>query len=187
TPDIGGLAMTLSAFVDQVPELPLASDMKTSYEPEEEASTEAEETDTGDAGDEQASGWQRFKDTVGSAMQDMVTIRRSDGTQPALLPPDQVYFLRQNLMLELRAARLAVLEGETEQYRSSLKSAIEWLQEYYATEQSAVEAMLEQLKRMRNVELEWQAPVISGSLEALRDYIDARSEEGGDNSAEGSQ
>src|SRR5699024_520461 len=113
-----------------------------------------------------SAGWQHFVDSVGTALHSMVTVRRADGTQAALLPPDQVYFLTQNLMLELRAARLALLEGNSTLYRDSLSTAVGWLQQYFDTGAPAVKTMIDRLGQMQNVKLDWQAPDISGSLAA---------------------
>src|SRR5699024_6229017 len=101
-------------------------------------------TATGDeSGIDWTNGWHRFVRSVENAVRSMATIRRADGTQPALLPPDQVYFLTQNLMLELRAARVALLQGDTTLYRHSLTSATAWLKQYFDGNDSAVQAMLD--------------------------------------------
>src|SRR5699024_579 len=168
SPDIDGMAMTLTAFSKRVPDLPLASDVPDNFKPE--ASTD-------DDGIDFDSGWKHFVDSVGTALQSMATIRRTDGTQPALLPADQVYFLTQNLMLELRSARLALLQGNNTQYRASLPTAIKWLQQYFDTDANSVSSMIEQLGQMQNIKLDWQPPDISASLVGLREYTHKRSKE----------
>lgn len=173
-PDVEGLALSLNAFIDQVPALPLASDVPDEYQSE---SGQAASDQAGGADIDLSSGWRHFLDSVGNALQQMVTIRRADGTQRALLPPDQVYFLRQNLLLKLQGARLALLNGNSEVYRASLASAVDWLQQYYVTDDPAVAAMIDRLNQMQNVKLDWQAPDISGSLIALRNYMRARGQE----------
>lgn len=173
-PDIEGLALALTALIEQVPTLPLASDVPDEYQPE--SAQGQGQGQTADTRIDLSSGWRHFVDSVGEALQSMVTIRRADGTQRALLPPEQVYFLTQNLILELQSARLALLEGNSEVYRASLSAAVDWLQQYYATGDPAVAAMIDRLRQMQNIKLDWQAPDISGSLTALRSYMQARSQ-----------
>src|SRR5699024_8249203 len=96
SPDVEGMALKLSALIGQVPDLPLASSVPESYEPETQP--QADKSVAGeDSGIDWTDGWQRFVGSVGKAVKSLATIRRTDGTQPALLPPDQVYFLTQNL------------------------------------------------------------------------------------------
>lgn len=177
SPDVEGMALTLSAFIEQVPDLPLASDLPQDYKAKNATEVAPKETDAGLFGINWSSGWHRFTDSVGHALSSMVTIRRVDGTQVALLPPDQVYFLTQNLVLQLRSARLALLEGNATLYRKSLSTAIDWLKQYFDTHNSAVKAMIKRLGQMQNVKLDWQPPDISASLFALHDYMQARGQE----------
>lgn len=172
SPDTEGIALTLTAFIKRVPNLPLASDVPDNFKPDA-----ANGDESADDGVDFSSGWQHFVDSVGTALQSMATVRRADGTQPALLPPDQVYFLTQNLMLELRSARLALLEGNSTLYRASLPSAIKWLKQYFDTDDAGVSAMIDRLGQMQNIKLDWQAPDISASLIGLRDYMQKRSKE----------
>jgi len=191
-PDIEGLALDLAAMVEQVPDLPLASTVPGAYSQSGDASggepggdgqanqqadsaaeqsTDSDGTTLDNVKSKLAQGWGQFQSSVGEALSGMMTIRRSDGTQSALLPPDQVFFLSQNLQLELRAARLALLEGDTDSYRESLGAARQWLDDYYDTGASQVSSMRERLDQISNVKLDWDAPDISQSLSMLRDRM----------------
>jgi len=194
SPDIEGLSLSLAAMIKQVPGLPLASTVPGEYTQGGGGSQSgdgsngdaagAAGSDQDNAGDDGFSvdafksqftqGWGHFKNSVSQALSGMLTIRREDGTQSALLPPDQVFFLNQNLQLELRTARLALLEQDTEAYRESLASAKQWLGDYYDTDASAVSSMSDQLDQMSNVKLDWDAPDISKSLSMLRDVMAQR-------------
>lgn len=181
-PDVEGLSLDLAALVEQVPSLPLASSVPGEYAQGGDSDGGG---DAGQSSDEAADdgmsvdkfkaqftqGWGHFKDSVSNALSGMLTIRRADGTQSALLPPDQVFFLNQNLQLQLRTARLSLLEGDTESYRDSLKSAGQWLDDYYDTNAAPVSTMRERLSQMSNVKLDWKAPDISQSLSMLRDRM----------------
>ncbi|MES1941299.1 uroporphyrin-III C-methyltransferase [Salinisphaera sp. T5B8] len=185
SPDIEGLSLQLAALIEQVPNLPLASSVPGEYENQEQASQDAD-SDEGMSFDEFQSqfsqGWDHFKNSVGDALSGMLTIRRSDGTQRALLPPDQAFFLNQNLQLELRSARLALLERDTQNYRESLATAREWLADYYDTDAAPVSNMRERLDQMSNVKLDWDTPDISRSL-VLLEQLKSRRGGSGDSSA----
>ena len=49
---------------------------------------------------------------VWTELKRLVQIRRVDGNEAVLLPPDQAYFLRENLRLRLLSARLALLSQD---------------------------------------------------------------------------
>lgn len=186
SPDIEGLSLQLAVLIEQVPELPLDSSVPSEYDnqAEQEESSQGSDEDSGMSFDEFQSqfsqGWVHFKNSVGDALSGMMTIRRSDGTQRALLPPDQAFFLNQNLQLELRSARLALLERDTQNYRDSLATARQWLEDYYDTDAAAVTNMRERLDQMSNVKLDWDTPDISRSLVMLEEL---KSQRGGGQSA----
>ncbi|MES1929879.1 hypothetical protein SADO_11504 [Salinisphaera dokdonensis CL-ES53] len=197
-PDVEGMSLALVAMIEQVPQLPLASNVPGEFKSGDgSSSSEADsgqdsEADSGMSMDEfQAKfsqGWDHFTDSVGEALSGMLTIRRSDGTQRALLPPEQAFFLNQNLQLELRTARLALLERDTENYRESLANARQWLEDYYDTSAAPVSNMRERIGQMSNVKLDWDAPDISASLVELRETMSQRAERanGGSSNAQGS-
>ena len=53
-----------------------------------------------------------------------------------MLPPSQQYFLYQNLQLQLETARLALLRQETIIFHSSLETAVEWINNFFDTEET---------------------------------------------------
>lgn len=180
-PDVEGMSLALGAMIEQVPDLPLASNVPGEYENADDASAPSGDAAQDDSGSsiedfkaQFTQGWDHFTDSVGSALSGMLTIRRSDGTQRALLPPDQSFFLSQNLQLELRSARLALLERDTQNYRDSLASARQWLEDYYDTNAAPVSKMQERIGQMSNVKLDWNAPDISGGLTMLRQMMAER-------------
>ena len=160
-PDIEGMALTLSSLVEQVPDLTLKSEMSANYD--------AETPDPDTLID--APGWQHFVDSLGTALDGMFTIRRSDEPHQPLMPPDEAYFLYQNLTLKLQSARLALLQRQGEVYRSNLDSARQWLKTYFDTDAAGVAGVLEQLNGISKAGIDWQAPDISDSLVAMRAFL----------------
>ena len=156
-PDTAGLAAELQGLGAQSAQLKLT--LGTLNNPAEAARATGEETD------------KNLKSMLKDGLQgfgDLMRIRRHDKPVSAMLPPEQQYFLFQNLRLQLEAARIALLRGETELYRSSLATAAEWLEEYFDTEDPGTRATLEAIRRLSAAELRPALPDISGSLRALQ-------------------
>ncbi len=106
--------------------------------------------------------------SVTEALNGLVSIRRDVERREPLLPPDQSFYLRQNLRLQLESARLAALKQDTANYRAALTQAQTWLQRYFDTGQRPVSAALQTIGKLQGLQLKPALPDISGSLEALR-------------------
>lgn len=175
-PDVEGLSLHLEDLIDRVPKMPLANDIPSSYQPssksEAEGGSKGSSHDNGweIAGVELAKGWQHFLDSAGNALSQMVTIRRADDTEqaPPLMPPKQSYFLTQNLQLQLRTARLALLGGHAETYHNAISQADDWIKQYFDTDDAVVSSALSELDDLSQVKFARQAPGISDSLDTLR-------------------
>lgn len=177
-PDVEGLSLKLSNLVKQVPTLPLATNVPSEYH-----NSQSNKGNAGDAKTDASSnalssidvsrGWHHFVDSLGGALSSMVTVRRANGTQnaPALMAPDQAYFLTQNLQLQLRSAQLELLSRDTQAYQDSLSSAHDWIKQYFDNDASSVKAVLDTFNELSNVKLDWQAPDISASLSTLRSLM----------------
>lgn len=164
-PDIQGMALSLGSLIHQVPQLPLAD--KT-----------ANEYNNGGAGQTlhlPEAPWRHFLSSVKQALSGMLTIRHDGANYKPLMPPEQTFFLYQNLRLKLQAGRLALLQKNSMSFSESLGEAQKWLNGYFNTDDAAVAAAIQHLGQMRKIELDWDAPDISGSLQALRAYVSAQS------------
>lgn len=97
---------------------------------------------------------------------------RSEPVEP-LLSPQQSYYLQQNLHLMLEQAQLSLLQRKPKSYLSSLTKAQEWVGTYFEQNHSNTQALLKALKDLEQVEVAPQMPDISGSLTALKSYLQA--------------
>lgn len=170
SPDIEGLSLKLSNLIEQVPKLPLATDVPSEYHNGQSAGDDSTQTDSNALSSIDVSrGWHHFVDSLSGALSSMVTVRRANGTQnaPALMAPDQAYFLTQNLQLQLRSAQLELLNHDTQAYQDSLSSARDWIKQYFDVDESSVKAVLDTFNELSNVKLDWQTPDISASLSTL--------------------
>lgn len=157
TPDIEGIALTLSSLATAVNELPLDNELETSDVTDDEL-------------DSKLSGMDRVYASLKKTASDVVSVRRSDDAVQPLIAPEAQYFLRANLALQFQAARIALLRGEQTLFDQSLDDASRWISRYYDTENAAVHSALESVNEARQNVLPVSMPDISGSLRLLREY-----------------
>lgn len=157
-PDVEGAALTLASLADAVESLPLDSDV---VPPAERDATP----------DEELTGFDRAMASLRNAMSDVVTVRRADESLRPLLPPEQTYFLRSNLVLQLQAARLALLKGERTIFQQSLEDAAGWIEEYFDTDRKPVSSALETIAELQESQTSVARPDISRSLTLLRQFM----------------
>ncbi|GAB4350104.1 MAG: uroporphyrinogen-III C-methyltransferase [Gammaproteobacteria bacterium] len=161
-PDRSGLALTLSGLVEQVDRLPLKDHYRPAAAP---------------AGGQRAvekravEGWRELAGAVWGDLKGLVTVRHREEAVRPMLAPEQQYFLRQNLRLQLESARLALLRADQAQFEVALKTAREWIPDYFDERAAPAQAMLTELERIGGVRIDPPMPDISGSLNALREHM----------------
>jgi len=157
-PDVEGIVLTLSSLATVVDTLPLREQLQT------------DELQTSGDVDPELTGMDRaiasFKRTMGG----IVSVRRTDAPLEPLLAPDERYFLRANVQLQLQAARLALLQEDQDVFEQSLDDASMWLGRYYDIEDAAVGSAQQTIAEIRSVLLEVDVPNISESLRLLRQH-----------------
>lgn len=156
-PDIEGVTLTLASLARVVGSLPLDSQAR-------------EDGDAAPPADGEASGLSRAWNSVKAAFSNLVRVTPPDEDARPLLAPQSEYFLRTNLMLQLQAARLALLRGEQAVFEQSLDDAADWLTEYFDTESTQVASALATIDEVSEDLFAISPPDISGSLRLLRQY-----------------
>ena len=156
-PDIAGTTMTLASLSRVVESLPVRS------------APVADEEAPQETGEEQ-SGVGRAWSSVKGAMSGLVKVTPPDEAKLELLTPDAEYFLRNNIALQLQAARLALLRGEQAIFEQSLDDTSALLRRYFDTDSTQVAGALETLDEIQGNVFATTAPDISGSLELLRQF-----------------
>lgn len=161
-PDLTSATLTLSSLIERVPQMPLRAHAPAQFHSPE---ARAELADTGLL----AAGWHRLLASVGSVMQNLVTIRRDDNSQSLRrLPPDAEAIVYQVLTLKLEGARVALLRGDTVALREELRSASAWIAARYRPEDPGVLAAQGEIERLQQLDLSPPLPEIGRSLELLR-------------------
>lgn len=104
----------------------------------------------------------------------LVQIRRLDQGEPALLMPEQEYFLRENLKLRLLTARLSLFSRDAAGYQSDLNAVVKLLARYFNTEDTAVAAAHTELRKLAAQNIAPRLPDLKESLAALESYHSAK-------------
>ncbi len=156
-PDTAGVTLTLASLAAVVDSLPLEQEIALPEGDEATVDTELTGTD-------------RALASLRSALDSVVSVRRTDETLKPLIAPEAQYFLRANLALQLQAARLAMLRGEESVFQQSLDDAAAWLTEYYDTGSAPVQSALQTIADVRGSVFSVAVPDISESLRLLRQF-----------------
>ena len=167
--DPEGAFLAMSAVTAQIDTLPLIDvPVFTTTDTTSAVTQSAEVADTATLLDRAkrilSSSWQSLRAWV-------VIQQRGEQVKP-LLPPEQQYYLRNNLRLMLGQAQLALLDGRQKAYRDSIHNALGWLAEYFPADAAAVQAVVDQLTALQAIDVELQVPDISASLLAIKAVIE---------------
>ncbi len=103
-------------------------------------------------------------------LKNLVQIRRVDGNEAVLLPPDQAYFLRENMRLRLLSARLALLSQNQAAFQADLRAVAEMLKRYFNTRDAGVVAAIKEINQLSSLQIATKLPSIDASLAALEAY-----------------
>ncbi|MEW6354101.1 MAG: uroporphyrinogen-III C-methyltransferase [Pseudomonadota bacterium] len=156
-PDISGMALTLNSLTRSVPQLPLAGQKRAASHP-------ARESEMRD--------WRDVLQNIWSELKGLVTVRYDDKPAMPLIPPQQSYFLYQNLRLQLEAARLNLLRRDAQNFRASLNTARDWLNTYFDTRAPLTAAMLDTLARLEQTDINPPLPEIADTIAAVQRLVD---------------
>jgi uroporphyrin-3 C-methyltransferase len=159
--DVPGLSLALDRLAASVDALPLAFDERI------ERAASAKSAKAATAPDE---GFlKRFGGEIWRELRQLVEVRRVDA-EPPLLPPQQAWFLRENLKLRLLNARVSLLTRDEAGYREDLRTAQNWIQRYFDARAKGSLAALAQLKQLSSASVSFEPPSIADSLEAVRGF-----------------
>ena len=155
--DIAGMALKIASLAESVDRLPLLADARLASL---SAPTRSAAAETGD--------WRRNARSLWEDVLSLVRVRSDLQVQKPLLPPEQSYFVRENVRLMLFGAQQALLQGNVTVYRNNLKTATQWLRDYFDTNTQVIATTIAELDALANARIVGELPDISASLEALR-------------------
>jgi uroporphyrin-III C-methyltransferase len=165
--DVGGISLKLGSLAESADRLPVAPEM--SRRAQAMLDNKVAAIDVPGNG-----GWRTSARNLWQDMLSLVRVRTDLTTQRPLLPPEQEYFLRENLKLMLFGAQAALLQGNAAVFQQNIKNAEQLLKDYYDTNTQVVIGMQTELEKMRTSKLVAELPDISRSLATLRAVTGAR-------------
>jgi uroporphyrin-3 C-methyltransferase len=160
--DVDGLSLRLSAALASLDELPVAG---AHYRPD----LRNKGGDDGKRPTAQNIG--ELGSLVWTSLSELFRVREHAQPIAPVLPPEREYLLRENLRLQLAAARLALLRDDQVQYRSALDTASKLLDAYFDKTDSSVQQLAGQLAELAAVNISPALPDVSRSLALLRQQI----------------
>jgi len=155
--DVPGIALKLDGTIAAIDSLPLAFEQRA--RPEAAGAVAAAKA---------SSWWQRLGRDLWTEIRGLIRVERIDGSETALLSPNQAFFLRENLKLRLINARLALLQRDGRSFREDLRQARDWLEHYFDRRAKSVQNAIALLNSLAATELSVDAPSLNETLAALR-------------------
>lgn len=169
--DLSGLGLFLSDFIHRVDKLPLKENVVV----EKPGELAFPDSDPAEA-DQSVNQVKRFFILVWQELKSLVVVTRDTEVNKARLLPEEIYFLRANLKLELANARFAVFNRDTNNLHASIGHIEAWLNEYFDLSDAAVQNIYDSLVKMKDLDLTFPEMDISSSLESVRALIRSQAE-----------
>lgn len=94
--------------------------------------------------------------------------REVDQAQPAFLQPDQELLLKQQMLLQLEQARLAVVQGNPEMFDVALRQLSSVLDRFAEQDNQRARALLAEIDTIRGAEITAQLPDLATSISLIR-------------------
>ena len=154
--DVAGITLRISVLAELLDRLPLRRQVRPAAISAPEEKPKA------------GSGWRDSARTLWKDLLALVRIRSDAGAALPLLPPEQQYFIRENLRLVLYGAQQSILQGNVVTYRQNLGIARRWLREHYDSEHTGVKNAIAELDKLLDVKLARELPDISAPIDILR-------------------
>ena len=97
-----------------------------------------------------------------------VDFRRTTEKISPILPPEEEYYLRQNLILSLQQSQMGLLRERPTVFSTSLADANAWLQEYFDPDHPVTLAMQAVFDELQAVNVAYELPDVSASVQEVR-------------------
>ena len=114
--------------------------------------------------------WRKLSQEIWQDIKNMVRIERIDHPEPPLLTPEQTFFLRENIKLQLLTARIALLRHDQITYKSDLVAAQSTISLYFDVRELLTQNTLDEIKGLTNSPISNELPDIEQSLRLLNQY-----------------
>ena len=157
--NVKGVNAQLNELVDMVDNLPIASLQRVEGEPVEKTLIPEDEA-----------LYQKLGREIWQELKQLVQIENTGMDKIPLLPPNQQFFLRENLKLRLMSAKMDLLTRDENAYKQDVEASLRWVRRYFDTKSKQGLAMLEGLGKLSSSNIYVALPDIGSSLQAIRNY-----------------
>ena len=143
TTDIDGSVLTLDTLIEQLDKLPLnRTDL--------DADAPQDTVITGNLSDWQSNLGKTWK----ALTEDFITIRHKNADAPALLAPEQQWYLVENIRHKLLQCQLALYRYDRASYHQSLMMARKWIQTYFDIQDHKTVEAIAEIDKLATLELD---------------------------------
>jgi uroporphyrin-3 C-methyltransferase len=157
------LTQELQRISDQIPALPLPTEMRKQIESSQDTTEIPQDW----------KDWRAWLSLLGHELKSLVRIRNlEDGLRPQLMAEDR-FLLDQQIRLRLEQARLALLQRDANTWSETLRSAQSSLHDYYDLNANVVEETLMALDALARAPFPGDAPT-STALQSLQQWRASR-------------
>lgn len=163
--NINNLSLKIESIVAVLDDLPLAYVQRPIAEP-------VKKTVPPKPGS--ADYWRALGMDLWGELRQLVRIERFDQGDPALLAPQQSFFLRENLKLRLLNARLALLQRDGKIFREEVRQSQAQIDRYFDSRAKPVQLAQKTLRALVTTDVSFEMPGLAETLSALHNLKFAR-------------
>jgi uroporphyrin-3 C-methyltransferase len=157
--DIAGINSQIDQLLLAVDDLPLTYEQRLSQTTRAKMASPKEEP-----------SWQKLAREIWREAKQLVRIQNTGKNEIPLLPPEQAFFLRENLRLRLMSAHLALLSRDEKIFRKEAADMQLWVNRYFDVHSAEGARVMAGLKKLAAASINIELPDISPSLQAVRNY-----------------
>lgn len=159
--DVAGMSLSMSALAKTISDLPLNT-------PEPRVKIEQQQSKK--SAIRQVKTWSQLPSAVWQDLKSLIVIRHHDKPVEPLLPPDERFFLIENLRLQIEQARLAMLMGHAGVFKNRISTAISWIKKYFDPDAAQTQAALSTLQTLQQTNIAPSLPDITKPYHLLEAY-----------------
>lgn len=157
--DVAGMSLQIDTLVSEVQELPMIYQTRAGSG-ESEAHSQATDEST----------WQKLWREIWQEAKQLVHIQNTGKSALPLLPPEQEFFLRENLKLRLLLARVDLMSRDETAFKHEMHAVQDWLRTYFDVASGSGAHMMASLRKLGAANINIELPDINPSLNQVRGY-----------------
>lgn len=112
--------------------------------------------------------WERIGSSIWNQLKSLVSIRRLDKPEQALLSVDEVNLIRENMKLRAMSARIALMTHNQAMYEADLNALQKYLDLYFDQKEASTQQAAEAINQLLQVKLGSMNKLLFTSLDVVR-------------------